>query len=104
MIATKPPTRARSINGTAVCEQLWSDMAAVRNSGGRVWLSTVGDAADHGCGNCGGIGFLFLQTVVGGPFDGATKPPHGVMNVFDGGKWFHAKTRQYTCPKCNGGA
>lgn len=97
-------TRGRTINGLQVDAELWALYSAAVNSGGKVWLATVAMPELAGaCANCGGIRQMFLQQVVGGPFEAVIAPQHGVSNVYDekSGRWYHVRTRQYPCPKCD---
>lgn len=52
------------------------------------------------CGNCGGFGRLYLQSLVAGPFK--EPPAHGPEEHigFYGNRWYKMTLRAYSCPVC----
>lgn len=79
------------------------DALAAKRAGLRVTMTTPGGSPmdethdTEVCGNCGGLGKLYLQTFVAGPFH---DPPSGDHIGFHNGKWWRMTLHGYTCPVC----
>lgn len=92
--------------GRLVSRDMHVDAVAAKRQGVRVLLTTPGGAVmdeTHDvevCANCGGLGSLYLQSLVAGPF--RDPPAHGPdehVGVHNG-QWWKMTLRGYHCPVC----
>lgn len=85
-----------------------ADTLAAKRQGVRVLLTTPGgsvmdDTHDlEVCGNCGGLGSLYLQSLVAGPFrePPSVQPGGDERPGFHNGAWYKMTLRGYPCPVC----
>lgn len=90
--------------------EMKTKIRAIRQQGGKIFLAIPEDM-ESGCTNCHGGGNMFLQTVVGGPFD-SPMPGQGEghgdeeksspINIYEQGAWYQVRTKGYSCPVCRG--
>lgn len=95
--------------GRLVTRDMYHDVQAAKRMGLRVTMTTPGttemdDARDTDvCGNCGGLGRLYLQSLVAGPFK--EPPAHNPVNNehvgFIHGSWYKMTLKSYHCPVCH---
>ena len=105
------------LNDTAVPDDVYGEVAAIKRQGGKVFLvhpEMVGDEGIKLCKNCFGIGSIAIQVITGGPYefvpaiqvkaiirpDGSRETP--ARATWIDGKWYKQKTRSHDCPVCSG--
>jgi hypothetical protein len=106
-IAAARPIEYR-LAGRLVTKAMADDSLAAKRAGLRVMITTPGISAfdeSHDtemCANCGGLGRMYLQTLIGGPFK--TPPsitPGGDERAgFHNGEWYKMTLKGYSCPVC----
>ena len=74
----------------------------------RAFLAAAADPAPGTCANCGGVGLVFLRTIVAGPF---RSPPGSMSHAStwlddgpEGAGWYLVDTVSRPCPVCSAGA
>lgn len=83
-----------------------ADVVAAKRQGLRVLLTTPGshelDAVIPGesCGNCGGTGNLYVQSLVAGPFSDMPSAGNQEHVGLHNGKWYKMTLKAYPCPVC----
>lgn len=83
-----------------------ADATLAKRQGLRVLLTTPGgsELAQDGatCGNCGGVGHLFLQSLIAGPFREPPQKGKGESVGVYNGRWWKMTLQAYPCPACAG--
>lgn len=93
--------------GRLVTREMNNDALAAKRAGLRVMVTTPGidpdAAASDICGNCGGLGLLYLQSIIAGPFRDApaVNPANGERAGTLNGKWYKMTLKSYPCPTCS---
>lgn len=111
----------QKLGGYTVSQTMYDAAQATKRNGGRVYITVPGALPagyeDSGiCPNCGGVGTLYLEYIVGGPYD--NPPAHRPGTDNDGkrigpsvhpswfaeeGKWYALTMNPYPCVVCGGG-
>lgn len=110
----------RELNGYKVSQAMYDAAQATKRRGGRVFITVPGALPvgyeDSGvCGNCGGVGTLYLEYITGGPYDRPPAHQSGTDNdgkrvgpsvhpswFSDEGKWYAMTMNPFPCVVCQG--